>query len=125
MAAFSPIGFKTVYPASKKFIEHFSQGLQEELKSQNMSVSVVYPGPMKTNTNVTNRIEKQSKFVRAGVIALENVAETSLNGLFKGKSTIIPGKLNKFSRFILAFIPLKLKIAMLSKAVKKEIDTDV
>ena len=124
MAAFSPIGFKTVYPASKKFIEHFSQGLQEELKSQNTSVAVVYPGPMKTNDNVTSRIEKQSKFVKAGVVTLENVAEISLNGLFKGKTRIIPGKLNKLSRLLLALLPLKIKISMLSKAVKKEIDTN-
>ncbi|MBB6330581.1 short-subunit dehydrogenase [Chryseobacterium sediminis] len=30
MAAFSPIGFKTVYPASKSFIHSFSRGLHEE-----------------------------------------------------------------------------------------------
>jgi short-subunit dehydrogenase len=125
MAAFSPIGFKTVYPASKKFIEYFSQGLQEELKSQNVTVSVVYPGPMKTNENVTSRIVKQSKFVNSGVIELEDVARISLNGLFKGKTMIIPGKMNKFSRYLLAVLPLKTKIKLLSKAIKKEIDTDV
>ena len=122
MAAFSPIGFKTVYPASKKFIEYFSQGLQEELKSKNVTVSVVYPGPMKTNADVSKRIAEQSKFVNAGVVELEDVAKISLNGLFKGKTRIIPGKLNKFSRYILAILPLKTKVALLSKAVKKEID---
>ncbi|WP_439128473.1 SDR family NAD(P)-dependent oxidoreductase [Polaribacter sp.] len=122
MAAFSPIGFKTVYPASKKFIEYFSQGLQEELKSQNVTVSVVYPGPMKTNAEVSNRIEKQSKFVNSGVVALKDVAKISLDGLFQGKNRIIPGKLNKFSRYILAILPLKTKVKLLSKAVKKEID---
>ena len=122
MAAFSPIGFKTVYPASKKFIEYFSQGLQEELKSQNVTVSVVYPGPMKTNPDVSKRIAEQSKFVNAGVVELEDVAKISLNGLFKGKTRIIPGKLNKFSRYILAVLPLKTKVSLLSKAVKKEID---
>jgi short-subunit dehydrogenase len=122
MAAFSPIGYKTVYPASKKFIEYFSQGLNEELKGKNINVSVVYPGPMKTNKNVTSRIEKQSKFVNAGVVELDDVARICLNGLFKGKTKIIPGKLNKFSRYILAILPLKTKISMLSKAVKKEID---
>ena len=122
MAAFSPIGFKTVYPASKKFIEYFSQGLQEELKSLHVSVSVVYPGPMKTNAEVSSRIEKQSKFVNSGVVPLEDVAKISLNGLFRGKKRIIPGKLNKFSRYILALLPLKTKVKLLSKAVKKEID---
>lgn len=33
MAAFSPIAYKTVYPASKAFISSFSLGLREELKA--------------------------------------------------------------------------------------------
>ncbi|MGY0425829.1 MAG: SDR family NAD(P)-dependent oxidoreductase, partial [Polaribacter sp.] len=122
MAAFSPIGYKTVYPASKKFIEYFSQGLNEELKDKNISISIVYPGPMKTNENVTSRIEKQSKFVNSGVLDLGDIAIISLNGLFKGKKMIIPGKLNKLSRYILAILPLRTKISLLSKAVKKELD---
>jgi len=122
MAAFSPIGYKTVYPASKKFIDFFSLGLHEELKSKNVTVSVVYPGPMKTNPDVSQRIEEQSKFVNAGVIELEDVARISLNKLFAGKTRIIVGKLNKFSRIILALLPLRTKIKILSKAVKKEID---
>ena len=122
MAALSPIGYKTVYPASKKFIEYFSLGLQEELKANNVTVSVVYPGPMKTNPDVSQRIATQSKFVNAGVIELEDMARISLNELFKGKNRIIIGKLNKLSRMILAILPLKIKIKILSKAVKKEID---
>ena len=122
MAAFSPIGYKTIYPASKKFIEYFSQGLQEELKTKNVIIAVAYPGPMKTNKNVTSRIEKQSKFVNSGVIEINDVAKICLTKLFKGKTRIIPGKLNIFSRYLLALLPLKMKIAILSKAVKKEID---
>ena len=122
MAAFSPIGYKTVYPASKKFIDFFSLGLSEELKSQNVTVSVVYPGPMKTNPDVTKRIEEQSKFVNAGVIELEDVARISLNKLFSGKTRIVVGKLNKLSRVILAILPLNRRVKILSKAVKKEID---
>lgn len=122
MAAFSPIGYKTVYPATKKFIEYFSLGLQEELKAHNVTVSVVYPGPMKTNADVSERIAKQSKFVHASVVELEDIATISLNGIFSGKKRIVVGKLNKLSRIILAILPMKVKIKILSKAVKKEID---
>ena len=38
MAAFSPIGFKTVYPATKTFIHSFSRGLHEELKDTTNTV---------------------------------------------------------------------------------------
>lgn len=59
LAAFSPIGYKTVYPASKAFIHSFSRGLYQELKDTNVFVSVVNPGPMKTNAEVSRRIEEQ------------------------------------------------------------------
>lgn len=44
MAAFSPIAFKTVYPASKAFVYSFSLGLKEEFKNTSLSVSVVFRG---------------------------------------------------------------------------------
>ena len=50
------------------------------------------------------------------------MARISIHLLFKGKNRIIIGKLNKLSRMILAILPLKIKIKILSKAVKKEID---
>lgn len=64
LAAFSPIGYKTVYPASKAFIHSFSRGLYQELKDTNVFVSVVNPGPMKTNAEVSRRIEEQGFWAR-------------------------------------------------------------
>ena len=122
MAAFSPMAYKTVYPASKKFIQYFSQGLNEELRERNVSVSVIYPGPMKTNENVTKRIEKQSKFVNAGVVSLEAVAKKAIKGLFKEKQMIVPGKINQLSRWLLRILPLKIKVPLVSKAIKKELN---
>ena len=124
MAAFSPIGYKSVYPATKKFIEFFSQGLHEELKDQGVSITVVYPGPMRTNEDVTHRISKQNKIINSGVVELDQVAKMSINGLLRGKKMIIPGKLNKIVRSILAVLPRKSKIHLLSKAVKKELNAE-
>lgn len=121
MAAFSPIGYKTVYPASKKFIDFFSLGLKEELKDKNVFVSAVYPGPMKTNAEVSQRIEKQSKFVNSGVIDLETMAYKSVEGMLKGKKRIVLGKLNKFSQILLSVLPVSVKTRMLSNAIKREI----
>lgn len=121
MAAFSPMGYKTVYPASKKFIDHFSMGLREELKDKNVSVTVVYPGPMKTNDEVTSRIESQSKFVNLGVVELDEIARMSISRMFKGKRRVVPGRLNRVSKFILSVLPSNTKIKMLSNAMRKEI----
>lgn len=121
MAAFSPMGYKTVYPASKKFVDHFSMGLREELKDKNISVTVIYPGPMKTNDEVTSRIESQSKFVNLGVVELDEIAAMSISKMFKGHRRVIPGRLNRISKFILSILPLNTKVKMLSNAMRKEI----
>ncbi len=121
MAAFSPIGFKTVYPASKAFIRHWSLGLREELKGSGVSVCVVYPGPMKTNQDVTQRIENQGFKGNIGLLTPEDVAVIALRQMFQNRATITPGFTNKLTRILMASLPNWLKIPLISGAVKKEI----
>ncbi len=121
MAAFSPMGYKTVYPATKKFIDYFSMGLREEFKDKNISVTVVYPGPMKTNNEVISRIESQSKFVNLSVIELNEIAKMSISKMFRGEKRVIPGRLNRISKFVLSILPLDIKVKLLSNAMRKEI----
>ncbi|MBK8563261.1 MAG: SDR family NAD(P)-dependent oxidoreductase [Saprospiraceae bacterium] len=121
MAAFSPIGFKTVYPASKAFIRHFSLGLREELKGTGVSVSIVYPGPMKTNSDVTQRIEDQGIKGRIGLLSPEAVASVALREMLAGKANIIPGFGNKLNRWLMGLLPEKLVIKLVSRAVLKEL----
>lgn len=121
MAAFSPIGYKTVYPASKAFIRHWSLGLREELRGDEVSVSVVYPGPMATNTDASQRIEKQGFKGKIGLVSPEEVARIALRRMFKGKATIIPGFMNKLTRLLMALLPNWLKIPLISRAIKKEL----
>ena len=40
LAAMIPTGYKTVYPASKAYIKHFSLGMREELRPYGISVSL-------------------------------------------------------------------------------------
>lgn len=121
MAAFSPIGYKTVYPASKAFIRHWSLGLREELRGTGVSVSVVYPGPMATNADASQRIESQGFKGKMGLVSPEEVAKISLEGMFSGKATTVPGFMNKINRVLMALLPNWLKIPLISNAIKKEI----
>jgi len=121
MASFSPIGYKTVYPASKAFIRYWSLGLREELKGSGVSVSVVYPGPMKTNVDVTQRIEKQGFIGQAGLLTPAKIAAIAVRKMFQGKATIVPGFANKLSRALMALLPKFIKIPLISNAVEKEV----
>ena len=121
MAAFTPIAYKTVYPASKAFISSFSLGLKEELQDKGVSVSVVYPGPMMTNSNTTRRIISQGMKGKMGLLSATDIAAIALKKTMQRQSVIIPGWSNRVSRWAMAMLPMKLKLKIVSGEVKKEI----
>lgn len=121
MAAFSPMGFKTVYPASKAFVHHFTRGLYQELKDTNVFVSVVNPGPMRTNQDVSARIDRQGWLAKVGLLSPERVAEISIRQLFKKDTLIMLGLGNGFNWLLMKIIPIWLRLPLLTKAIEREI----
>ncbi len=119
MAAFSPVGYKTVYPASKSFVHSFSRGLCEELKNTNVFVSVVNPGAMKTNAEVTRRIEKQGILGRLTLLDPEKVARYCIRQLFCKDSVIM---VNPLSWALLQILPVWIKLPLMTKAIRREIE---
>lgn len=120
MAAFLPMPYKTVYPASKAFVYSFSRGLDVELKGTGVSVSVAHPGGMKTNPDVSLRIEKQNWFVNKTTLSSEKVAQICIRQLLNRKKLIIPGIFNKMSWLLLKIIPLRLSLSFLHGLLKRE-----
>jgi uncharacterized protein len=121
MASFSPFAYKTVYPASKAFIYSFSEGLREELKDTNVCVSVIHPGPVKTNPDVTARIEKQGILGRMGQVSPQKLAGIAIRRMFRRDPFILPGFLNKINWVLMKLVPNTLKLSFLSRVVRKEI----
>lgn len=121
LAALSPLPFKTVYPASKAFIHHFSQGLKAELRDSNVSVSVLSPGPILTNSDVSKRINGQSFYIKQCILPAEKIAQIAIEKLLKGKAVIIPGILNKFNAFMIRLTPIDIRINIGTSIFKREL----
>ena len=122
MASFSPMPFKTVYPASKAFVSSFSRGLNSELKNTNISISVAYPGGMATNPEVSKRINEHSKIIRNTTVSVEKVAQICIKLMIKRKTLIIPGFINKLSWFVFKICPERLLLKLFRNGVQKEIN---
>jgi uncharacterized protein len=122
MASFCPIAYKTVYPASKAFIWSFSKSLNQELKGTNVSVSVIHPGPMRTNPDVTKRINKQGFIGKLSLISIEKIAKISINRLFKRHSRVIPGFGNKLNLIMIQLVPLWIRLSVVSNILKRELE---
>ena len=121
LAAFSPVPYKTIYPASKAFIHHFTRGLKAELKDSNIKVSVLNPGPIMTNSDVSKRINGQSLYIRLSILTPERIARIAIKKLLREKSVIIPGFMNRFSAFLIHIVPVSFRINVGTSIFKRDL----
>ena len=105
------------YYATKAYVYRLTLGIYEELRHQKskVSVSVLCPGPVKTEfdnvANVTFSLKGlESKFV----------AEYALRQMFRKKTVIIPGFTMKMGKFFSRFVPEKLLLRLLYYVQKRK-----
>jgi short-subunit dehydrogenase len=121
VAAFGPLPFKTIYPASKAFIYSFSRSLSSELQGTGLKVTVVTPGPIVTNPDVSMRIITQGALARIGTLTAGKIARITLDGTDKGKEVIVPGIMSRINRFMLQWFPESWRMALMSRVLQKEL----
>lgn len=96
LSAYLPSPYKAVYSATKAFVYHFSRALTEELRGSPVSVTLVNPGGVNTNSGMGDRIAAHSNIsVRLLILNKERIARISINKMLKGKSVVVPGFFNR------------------------------
>jgi uncharacterized protein len=119
LASYFPLPKKQVYGATKSFIFYFSKCLRQELKKNKVYISVLCPGPIKTNRSVCSVIENGNVFIRNSSFYPENVAAIALDGLFKRKKVMVPGKLNNCYILVYSLLPEFIKSIITNHSMKK------
>ena len=114
-AAFFTGPFLSSYYASKAYVLKLSRAVREELrrKSSPVTVSVLCPGPVKTEFG-----EVSGSDLGKNALDADTVARVALRGTFKGKAVIVPGFTMKCSRFFSKFIPEAISVRILYKIQK-------
>lgn len=118
VAAFVPGPFMANYYASKAYLVSFSLAVREEWAKHGVSVSVLCPGPTKTDFFGNAGAESAPIAEGAGGGGLKSaaqVAELGYRGMLKGKPIIIPGLANKFGAFATRLIPRPFAASMTKK----------
>jgi short-subunit dehydrogenase len=105
LASFFSLPKKQVYGGTKSYIHYFSKSLAQELKPDQVYVSVLCPGGMFTNERVKRAIESGNYISRASSMEPNDVAVIALNSLLKKKPIIIPGKINNIFLFLHSILP--------------------
>ncbi len=119
IASLIPSGYKTVYPASKAFIRHFSLGLRSELKGSGVNVCVATLGPMPTRQDIIDRIESQGFAGKCLTILPKDVAKQSIDALLRGDDEIIVGAFNKALKLLIDLAPSKLVARVMTNKVRR------
>ncbi len=87
-AGFQPVPFMATYAATKAFVLSFSEALWEENRPHGVQVMALCPGV--TETNFFEAAQIQMAPMRAAQTP-EDVVDTALRGLARGKSHIVSG----------------------------------
>ncbi|MFD3001403.1 SDR family NAD(P)-dependent oxidoreductase [Pontibacter toksunensis] len=97
-AAFPPAGpYMAVYYASKAYVQSFSEALASELEDENVTVTVLCPGPTETNFKEAANLHGSGLFTKQFVADARSVAKAGYKGMMAGKVVVIPGIHNKLT----------------------------
>lgn len=105
IAAFSPGPAMAVYYATKAFVLSFSGALREECAGSGITVSVLCPGPTRTNFEAAANGKGSRLFSGKSVMSAARVARVGYRGLQQGKAIIVPGWRNKLFATLSRVLP--------------------
>ena len=107
-AAFQAGPLMAVYYASKAYVLSLSEALANEFKGTGVTMSVLCPGPTRSEFWTAAEIPGEMKLFKLSMMDSVPVAELGYRGLMKGKTLLIPGFMNRFLQFGTRFVPRKL-----------------
>lgn len=119
IAGFMPGPLMATYYSTKSYVVRLSESIREELKKEksNVHISILCPGPVKTNFNDVANVRFHMREADS-----ENVANFAIKKLLKGKFYIIPGWDVKLAIFFSHFVPSSLVSKITYRVQKRKIE---
>ncbi|MFD2246384.1 SDR family NAD(P)-dependent oxidoreductase [Pontibacter ruber] len=114
-AAFPPGPLMAVYYASKAYVLSFSEALATEQEEDNVTVTVLCPGPTETDFQENANLHGSGLFSKQMVADARSVAKAGYEAMMAGEVVVIPGIQNKLTAFSTRLVPR----SFLRKMVKR------
>ena len=117
IAGFLPGPLMATYYATKNYVVNLSESIREELKQakSNVQISILCPGPVKTNFNNVANVKFDLKSLSS-----EYVAKYTVEKFLKGKFYIIPGFMVKCGIFFQRLFSKGLVASVVYKSQKRK-----
>jgi hypothetical protein len=105
LAAFFSMPVKATYAASKRFLLDFSLALRNELREQNVTVTVLCPAGLPTTAECITAIEAQGIMGQLTTEDIGKVANQTIEAALHGRAIVIPGFLNQALKSLGGLVP--------------------
>lgn len=116
----SPIPYNATYAASKAFVNTFSESLRGELRGTGVHVTLLAPGPVRTDLPDPAEQSLVEKLVPNFLwISTEHTARVSLNALARNKMRVVPGITSKAMSVASQYAPRAIVAPIVGSFYKK------
>lgn len=121
-SSIQPVARMVTYAASKAYVKHFTQGIQEEMRLLKSKVYImcVCPAAIKdTPFKIAAETADMRTFKGLATVDVETVAGDIWKGFLKKKSLVISGPMMRFLYSIRHLIPFRLKMAIVNSETER------
>jgi mycolic acid reductase len=116
----SPIPHNATYAASKAFVNTFSESLRGEVKKDGVHVTVLAPGPVRTELPDPDDQSLVERLIPDFLwISTEHTAKISLDGLERNKMRVVPGVTSKAMSVASGYAPRSIVSPIVGAVYKK------
>lgn len=116
IGAFQPSPYYAVYAATKSYVLSFGEALHYELKKDGVHVTTLCPGVTVTEFHKV-AAQEMNKTMEMVSMTAASVAEIGLKALFKNRSSVTAGALNKINGGLIKLTPRSLATIIAAKVM--------
>jgi short-subunit dehydrogenase len=123
IAGLLPVPNSAVYAATKAYVTNFSEAIRAELRSSNISVTALCPGPVPTEflAQATRGADQQRHTAPDSfVVPANEVVRQALRAVAKDRARVIPGAIVNLTMTAVAFLPMFIKRLAYNAQMKRQ-----
>jgi len=118
IGAYLPSPDYAAYSASKAYVRDFTEAVAFEMRTSGVTLSALCPGLTETEFHHVAG-HALNGMVKTQMMSADDCVRIGLDGLFAGRTTIVPGVANRAQMFMLRFLPRKTMARVASLAAGK------
>lgn len=115
VAGFQPLPKQATYSATKAFVNTFTEALHTDLSGTGVTATVLCPGFTQTEFTEAGEMDSMDSLPSFLVDEAPDVARAAVDGLEKGKRSVIPGPHNVVTAFGGRFAPRSLLLPAMAR----------